>query len=300
MKLLTLSINYFRSIIAESIDAQGHNVNIYGANGKGKTSTEDAFLWLLFGKDSSDRKDYDLIPHKSAIPEPDTGCGKEPVVEASLEYFGKTVKLKKSYIEEWPKKGEMKGQYAGSKTHYFVNDLEVKAGEYNSVVNELVDPDLFKLLTAFVSKFYKTGIGQGMDEPLHTVTTSAGHFAEVQAFLIKYYGQGTGQALMDPLDTVVSRDRFGLVTIHGIDYQIVDIGMRMLQPHELYAAQGFPQDYVIDHDYRGNSYPKSKQVARCGNAVPPPFAKALVTANLPELCVKSCKDMAELNNVIAV
>ncbi len=147
MKLLTLLIANFRGIVSLLIDAQGKNVNIYGANGKGKTSTEDAFLWLLFGKDSADKKDYDLIPHRAGLTEPDIGCGKEPVVEASLEYFGKTVKLKKSYIEEWPKKGELKGQYAGSKTHFFVDDLEVKAGEYQNVVSELVDPDLFKLIT---------------------------------------------------------------------------------------------------------------------------------------------------------
>lgn len=146
MKLLTFSVQNFRGLNI-TFDPQGRNVNIYGCNGAGKTSTEDAFLWLLFGKDSADRKDYDLIPHKPGSTEPDTGCGREPVVEASLEYFGKTVKLKKSYIEEWPKRGALKGQYAGSKTHYFVDDLEVKAGEYNSVVNELINPNLFKLLT---------------------------------------------------------------------------------------------------------------------------------------------------------
>lgn len=78
-----------------------------------------------------------------------------------------------------------------------------------------------------------------------------------------------------------------LVTVEGIDYQIVDIGMRMLQPHELYAAQGFPEWYIIDQDFRGVKYAKDKQVARCGNAVPPPFAEALVRANLPEMCVES-------------
>lgn len=147
MKLLDYSVHNFRGISDLHISPDGKNVNIYGQNGAGKTSTEDAFLWLLFGKDSADRKDYDLIPHKAGSPEPDIGAGREPVVEAKLEYFGKTVTLKKSYIEEWPKRGEMKGQYAGSKVHYFVDDLEVKAGEYNSVVSELVDPDLFKLLT---------------------------------------------------------------------------------------------------------------------------------------------------------
>ncbi|AHW28725.1 hypothetical protein SEEA0014_18705 [Salmonella enterica subsp. enterica serovar Abony str. 0014] len=68
-------------------------------------------------------------------------------------------------------------------------------------------------------------------------------------------------------------------------YRIVDIGMRMLQPRELYRAQGFPDWYIIEHDFRGVKYAKDKQVARCGNAVPPQFAEALVRANLPELCV---------------
>lgn len=79
-------------------------------------------------------------------------------------------------------------------------------------------------------------------------------------------------------------DSTGLVTLDGVVYRIVDIGMRMLQPHELYRAQGFPEWYIIDQDFRGVKYAKDKQVARCGNAVPPPFAEALVRANLPELC----------------
>jgi DNA (cytosine-5)-methyltransferase 1 len=107
-----------------------------------------------------------------------------------------------------------------------------------------------------------------------------------QSFLIKYYGNDVGQDINTPLGTVVSKDRFGLITIKGIDYQISDIGLRMLAPHELFAAQGFPKDYIIDHDCDGKAYPKTKQVARCGNAVPPPFAEALVRANLPELCDK--------------
>ncbi len=142
----------------------------------------------------------------------------------------------------------------------------------------------YGLITSFLSKFYKTGIGQDMKEPLHTVTTSAGHFGEVRAFLIKYYGQGTGQDIKEPLDTVVSKDRFGLVTFQGQDYQIIDIGLRMLEPHELYAAQGFPTDYIIGHDLEGHKISKTEQVKRCGNAVPPPFARALVKTNLPELC----------------
>lgn len=143
----------------------------------------------------------------------------------------------------------------------------------------------YGLVTSFLSKFYKTGIGQDEREPLHTVTTSAGHFGEVRAFMIKYYGDATGQDIKNPLDTVTTKDRFGLVTIKGVDYQIVDIGLRMLEPRELYGCQGFPEDYIIDHDYTGKTYPRSEQVRRCGNAVCPPIPAALVRANLPELCV---------------
>lgn len=127
--------------------------------------------------------------------------------------------------------------------------------------------------------------GRDVKEPIPTITAGDGHFGEVRAFLIKYYGQGTGQDIKEPLDTVTSRDRFGLVTINGTDYQIVDIGLRMLEPRELYGCQGFPDDYIIDHDYTGKTYPRSEQVRRCGNAVCPPIPAALVRANLPELCV---------------
>lgn len=143
----------------------------------------------------------------------------------------------------------------------------------------------YGLVTSFLSKFYKSGIGQDIREPLHTVTCSPGHFGEVRAFLIKYYGQGTGQDITEPLDTIPTHDRFGLVTIQGVDYAIVDIGLRMLEPKELYGCQGFPDDYIIDQDDTGKPYPRSEQVKRCGNAVCPPIPAALVRANLPELCI---------------
>lgn len=143
----------------------------------------------------------------------------------------------------------------------------------------------YGLVASFLSKFYKSGTGQDIREPLHTVTTSPGHFGEVRAFLIKYYGDCTGQDIKKPLDTVTTKDRFGLVTIAGVDYQIVDIGLRMLEPRELYGCQGFPKDYIIDHDYTGKIYPRAEQVKRCGNAVCPPIPAAMVRANLPGLCV---------------
>ena len=162
---------------------------------------------------------------------------------------------------------------------------EVRGQKITDPIMTVDGSNRYGLVTSFLSKFYKTGIGQDVREPLHTVTTSAGHFGEVRAFLIKYYGQGVGQDVKEPLDTVTSHDRFGLVTIHGVDYQIVDIGLRMLEPKELYGCQGFPDDYIIDRDHTGKPYSRTEQVKRCGNAVCPPLPAAMVKANLPDMCV---------------
>ena len=142
--------------------------------------------------------------------------------------------------------------------------------------------------------------GVDIKRPLPTITAQSVHFAEVRAMLIKYYGTGEGQPVTRPLDTVTAKDRFGLVTVAGVDYQIVDIGLRMLTPRELYNAQGFPPDYEIETDCYGNAYPKKEQVARCGNAVPPAFATALVRANWPEACGKKLDTMAQFHDTVAV
>lgn len=179
----------------------------------------------------------------------------------------------------------------------------------------------FATVSAFLAKHYGgnyTGPGVSLDEPAHSVTT-VDHHAVVASHLVKLRGTcRDGQRTDEPMPTVTAggqhvgevkttlaaggydehraqqtlaflreycgEDCDGLVTVDGITYRIVDIGMRMLQPHELYRAQGFPEWYIIDQDYSGKKYAKDKQVARCGNAVPPPFAEALVRANLPELC----------------
>ena len=141
------------------------------------------------------------------------------------------------------------------------------------------------LVTAHIMTMRNHMDGQPVDEPLGTITAGTTHHLEVQAFLLKYYGNGTANSVSEPLDTVTARDRFALVTIHGEEYIITDIRMRMLQPRELFNAQGFPEGYIIDHDADGKVYPKVKQVARCGNAVTPPVPAALVRANLPECCV---------------
>jgi DNA (cytosine-5)-methyltransferase 1 len=122
--------------------------------------------------------------------------------------------------------------------------------------------------------------GQQIDKPLPTITAGGNHIGEVRAFLMKYYSEGgQWQDVRDPVHTVPTKARLGLVTVRGVDYQIVDIGMRMLQPHELYAAQGFPQDYIFDRDAHGKPFTKEQQIAKCGNSVCPPVVAALVHAN---------------------
>jgi len=141
---------------------------------------------------------------------------------------------------------------------------------------------------AYITQFNNHCDGQAADDPLNTMTARSNHFGEVRAFLVKYYGSGDNAVSCEkPAPTITVKDRMGLVTVRGQDYKIVDIGLRMLTPRELFDAQGFPSDYIIDVDADGKSYPKSEQVARCGNAVCPPIPTALVRANLPEMCVSA-------------
>jgi len=174
------------------------------------------------------------------------------------------------------------------------------------------------LVCAFLAKHYGGVVGQGLDKPLGTVTAvdhhsvvaahlvrlkgtcqdgqaldapvgsiqaQGQHWGLVHSFLVTYYGQGVATPIDEPLETITSKPRFGLVTIHGEEYEIVDIGFRMLQPHELYMAQGFPADYqheTVVLDGKVVKLTKAQQVAACGNSVPPPVVAALVRANVPE------------------
>ena len=136
------------------------------------------------------------------------------------------------------------------------------------------------IITSNLIKLRGTSNAAATDEPLGTISAGGMHHAEVRAFLLSYYGTDQAPQLGGPLATITSRDRFGLVTIHGQDYQIVDIGLRMLTPRELYRAQGFPECYVIgDNPAQGLSLTKTAQVRMCGNSVSPMMSRALVEAN---------------------
>ena len=183
---------------------------------------------------------------------------------------------------------------------YFQNGrpLDVKSPLHTSTTK-----DRECVVETFISKFYKTGIGQKPDEPLHTVTTSAGHFGIVTVKMSRsemnlHHWNEVRELLNAYCGYAIAEDEILLLDVNGTLYFISDIGLRMLTPRELYAANGFPPDYIIDHDYTGKAYGKTKQVARCGNAVPPPFAEALVRANLPEMCGRRFETMQELHGVI--
>jgi len=186
---------------------------------------------------------------------------------------------------------------------FFSGGYTGSGSDMNAPLGTVTAVDHNGLTETFLSKFYKTGIGQETIEPLHTITTSAGHFGVVTVKM-----NATGQdfrhwskireLLNEYCDYKISDDEILLIDINGALYFVSDIGLRMLTPKELYAANGFPSDYIIDHDYTGKGYGKTKQIARCGNAVPPPFAEALVRANLPELCGNKIETMEELQKIM--
>ena len=186
---------------------------------------------------------------------------------------------------------------------------------YGGVVGEKADDPLptvtaidhNAVCAAHVVKFKGDNLGHGMKEPMQTVTTSAGEFSVCKAYLTKMNGNDELgywpeiRALLNEFcGYELAEDEVLLLEIGGALYYIADIGLRMLSPRELYNAMGFPPDYIIDRDYKGNEYKKSAQVARCGNAVCPPVASALVRANLPEWCGVTITTMAQLMDCVAV
>lgn len=145
------------------------------------------------------------------------------------------------------------------------------------------------VVAAHIQRDFGTSVGHAADEPLRTITADGGGKAALVAtFLQKYYGCGLGQAADEPMHTITTKDRLGLVTVMlaGIEHVLVDIAMRMFWPHELYAANGFRHDYIIDRGHDGREFTKEIQVRLVGNSVPPQFAEAIARANAPELTVR--------------
>ena len=211
--------------------------------------------------------------------------------------------------------------------------------EISGPLHTVTAKDKEGLTVASLSKYFGRVVGTEMSRPLPTATP-VDHNALQTAHLIKLKGENLGGPAEAPVQTVTAGGtHFGLVTTKVVRaskeedlqrwpqvrtclnaycgyhlrddevilfrigeawYFIADVGLRMLTPRELYRANGFPDDYIIDRDYTGKEYGKSKQVARCGNAVPPPFATALVRANLPEWCGETITSMEQLERKVAI
>lgn len=163
---------------------------------------------------------------------------------------------------------------------------EVRGNLPDHPVHTLTTERRYGLVTSHLTSFRGTcKHGHPLNQPMPAITAGGNHIAEVRAFLTAYYGASVGHSASEPIGAVTTKDRFGLVAVEigGEPYAITDIGMRMLEPSELYKAQGFPDDYKIDFDFMGKPLSKKEQIKKCGNSVCPPVAKAIVEANLPEL-----------------
>lgn len=229
------------------------------------------------------------------------------------------------------------GLAAASLCKYYGGSYHGHGQSAGSPLHTVTTKDRESVCVASLSKFYGGVTGVSPECPVPTVT-AVDHNALQVAHMEEMYGNSAGCSAAVPLPTVTASDHHGVVVtkleaLDGVDFRhwpeiremlnqycgyrlgadelilfrigaawyfMADIGLRMLTPRELYRAQGFPDDYIIDRDASGRAYPKNAQVARCGNAVPPPFATALVRANFPEWCGGELVSMRELAEAVAV
>ena len=186
-------------------------------------------------------------------------------------------------------------------------------GGYSGVGNDLNDPlttvthePRHSMVAAHVAEFKGDDKGQSAGEPLRTITAGGGEFGAVKTVIERYdgnrdlgYWPEIRKLLNKHCGYTLKEDEVLLLIVGGVPFYIRDILLRMLAPRELYNAMGFPPDYIIDHDFRGNEYKKSSQVARCGNAVCPPMAEAVVRANLPEWCGGKIETMDQFKRIVS-
>ena len=239
-------------------------------------------------------------------------------IDASNRYGLTAASLVKYYGND------QRGQGAGDPLHTITakdregvlaaNLAKFYGGAYTGSGSKMSDPlhtvtavDHNALTATHLVKMKGTNLGGPMSEPVQTITAGGGHFGVVTTVVVRAEPGADLKhwpEIRDLLNTYCGYNLGAgdviLFQIGETAYFMADIGLRMLTPRELYMANGFPRDYKIERDYTGKEYPKTKQVARCGNAVPPPFATALVRANLPEWCGQTITTMAELEKAVAV
>ena len=223
-----------------------------------------------------------------------------------VEYYGNGVPLDISEPMHTVTAHDREALVSAHIQKYFDGGYKGCGDRADAPLSTVTDSQRHGVCAAHIAEFKGQDIGQSVALPLRTITASAGEFAQCRAWLAKADGRYLGhwpeirELLNRHCGYRLKEDEVILLMIRGIAYYIADITLRMLTPRELYNAMGFPPDYIIDRDYMGNSYGKTKQVARCGNAVCPPLAEAMVRANLPEWCGEKIETMERLNNAVAV
>ena len=220
-----------------------------------------------------------------SIPCPSIFNRKKPLVENTLKRIAKGLEKfvfnnSEPFVITGPDKNTLATPFITEHANAS-NQRNMRLNEPLRTICAQVKGGHFAVVAPIIDRQFSNGKCMPANTPLGTIMAQGGggKSALVQAFLLKYYGTSTAQACTAPLDTITTKDRFGLITVKGTQYRLVDIGMRMLKPSELFAAQGFPDDYIIDHDHTGKKFTNTQQVARCGNSVCPDLASALVEAN---------------------
>ena len=243
------------------------------------------------------KKGSDLLPYKTAandvidwsLPAKSIFNRKRPLAEKTMQRIAKGIQR---FVIDNPEPYVVQGELVP-----FITECANASGQRNMPIDEplrtvcaKVKGGHFALVTSYIVKMRGTNLGHKIDEPLHTISAGGNHHGQVNAFLVKYYGKVGGQSVNEPLHTVRAADCFGLVLIKGEKYKIVDIALRMLAPHELYAAHDFPKGYKISHNSQGKKNTIKNQVARVGNSVPPTMAGLIASVNQKPM--KQCSEAA--------
>lgn len=209
---------------------------------------------------------------------------KKPLCEKTMRRIAKGYQ---KFILENPEPYVVDNKYVPYLIQYHdeTSENEVRGQAVTEPIMTLDTSNRYALIAPYIVTLRNHMTGQTIETPISTIT-SKDHHGLIYAYLIKYYSGILASDVGKPIDTLTTMDRFALITVYGEKYIVKDIFMRFLEPREMYKMTGFPSAYIIDRDIYGNALTRENQVARCGNAVTPPVATALVRANLPEYCAE--------------
>ncbi len=207
---------------------------------------------------------------------------KKPLCEKTMKRIAKGFK---KFVLDNPEPYIVDDKYVPYLIQYHdeTSEDEVRGQSVQDPIMTLDTSNRYALIAPYIVTLRNNMTGQQVEEPISTITCKD-HHEVVYAYLIKYYSGILASDVSKPIDTLTTMDRFALITVLGEEYYVKDIFMRFLEPREMFKMTGFPAEYKIDYDIDGNVISREKKVAKCGNAVTPPVATALVRANLPEYC----------------